>query len=109
VQLCAQAICIEEMLDVHLFEGLLFYGQTRRREAVTFSSQLRQRTTGVVEAFRDMLTEGILPPPQPGRKCKSCSLRDACLPDRTGTTHASRYMKRMLTAALGDQSESDSP
>ncbi len=110
IQLCAQAICLEEMLDVGIPQGLLFYGQTRRREEVQLTPALRDRTGQIATAIRAMLQEDALPPPQPGKKCKSCSLRDACLPDRAGTTRAGRYMDRMLSAALRQtDSESDHP
>ncbi len=110
VQLCAQAICLEEMLEVRISRALLFYGQTRRREDVELAPPLRTRTAQTAAAIRTMLRDDALPPPQPGKKCKSCSLRDACLPDRAGTARAGRYMKRMLSAALRrTDTESDQP
>lgn len=82
VQLCAQAICLEEMFGTAVPEGALFYGLTRRRRAVAFDSGLRALTAEVASATREMIHAGHTPPPvrQPG--CRRCSLEDLCQPDR---------------------------
>ena len=81
VQLCAQAICLEESLGCAIAEGALFYGQTRRRETVIFDDQLRQTTERLARRFHDLIDSGQTPPPDVGPKCKACSLADECLPD----------------------------
>ncbi len=91
VQLCAQALCLEEMLQVKIPEGALFYGSTRRREIVAFDDKLRQKTVELVERFRSLLLRGITPKADYGPKCKSCSLKDLCLPQLKGSS-VSRYL-----------------
>lgn len=86
VQLCAQAMCLEEMLEVVVPVGALYYGRTRRRHAVVFDSALRALTERTAERTRDLLQGGTTPPPtyEP-RKCTSCSLREICQPQAHDT------------------------
>jgi CRISPR-associated exonuclease Cas4 len=80
VQLCAQAMCLEEMFGVGVREGALFYGETRRRFVVDFDAELRALTAGVAEAVHAMMVEGRSPPPHYQPACKRCSLQDLCAP-----------------------------
>ena len=83
VQLCAQAICLEEMLDRPVPEGALFYGRSRRRKAVVFDAELRALTERVAADTRSLLAAGDTPPPEfEARKCNGCSLREVCQPQR---------------------------
>ena len=83
VQLCAQAMCLEEMLSVTVPEGALFYGRKRRRKAVIFDISLRALTEQTAVETRRMLATGTTPPPEYApRKCNTCSLRDVCQPRR---------------------------
>lgn len=82
VQLCAQAICLEEMLGVPVPEGALFYGTTRRRLPVTFDTDLRALTTRVAAEAGETIRTGRTPPPVVTPACRSCSLHDHCLPER---------------------------
>ncbi len=81
LQLCAQALCLEEMLGVPVPRGALFYYATRTRHEVHFGERLRQLTETVIEAVRAMLAAQIVPPPANDARCRNCSLVDACLPD----------------------------
>lgn len=81
VQLCGQALCLEEMLRIPLSEGALFYGSSRRRHRVTFSPALRMRTEEVILAVQTLLESGVMPPAQKRGCCASCSLQAFCLPD----------------------------
>jgi len=83
VQLCAQALCLEEMLGQHVERGAIFYGEPRRRTDVVFDASLRQRTEALTEEMHRLYTNKITPPAQPASHCKSCSLVDACLPEAT--------------------------
>ena len=78
VQLCAQAMCLEEMLNVAISEGALFYGEQRRRMAVVFGGDLRALTESVVADVHDLLRSGITPPPVRGKGCVACSLKGLC-------------------------------
>lgn len=81
VQLCAQALCLEEMTGQAVPEGALFYGETRRRVVVAFDRDLRSLTSSVADEARSALAQGELPPAHyaPGR-CKACSLLELCRP-----------------------------
>ena len=93
IQLCAQAIAIEEMLNAAVPEGAIFYGQPRRRERVTIGQALRETTARIADEAHSLYAIGRLPEPQPGPKCNRCSLRSICMPDRKS---ASEYLWRML-------------
>jgi CRISPR-associated exonuclease Cas4 len=80
VQLCAQAICLEEMLSVEIETGALFYGRTRRREEVVFSGQLRAETEDAARKVHELIASSITPEPEYSKKCKKCSLLDLCMP-----------------------------
>jgi CRISPR-associated exonuclease Cas4 len=80
VQLCAQALCLEEILRVPVPLGALFYGQPRRRTEVVFDDALRRRTKAVAAEVRALLEVGTTPAPPAVAPCKSCSLRSACRP-----------------------------
>jgi len=85
VQLCAQAICLEEMFDTDIPEGALFYGESRRRFPVALDATLRALTERTAQAVRDMIRDGVTPPPvHEARKCQSCSMLDLCRPKRLG-------------------------
>lgn len=86
VQLCAQAICLEEMCSVEVPEGALFYGAERRRLQVAFDQELRALTAHVSAEARAMIAAGRTPPPVNTKACRSCSLADACCPERLQKT-----------------------
>ena len=81
VQVCAQALCLEEMLETPVPEGALFYGRTRRRKTIAFDSELRTITERVASDTYRMLKAGQTPLAQyEARKCNPCSLKTACQP-----------------------------
>ena len=83
VQLCAQAMCLEEMLGTPVPEGALFYGRNRRRSVVAFDAELRALTERIAGDTRRMLAAGDSPPPEyEARKCDACSLKEVCQPQR---------------------------
>lgn len=83
VQLCAQAICLEEMLSRPVPEGALFYGRNRRRKVVPFDAGLRALTERVATETRRLLDAGETPSPEfEARKCNACSLKEVCQPQR---------------------------
>ena len=94
VQLCGQALCLEEMLGTAIPEGALFYGEARRRHVVSFDAGLRARTEEVARAVRAMLEAGITPPPVERPVCDACSLNGSCLPGLTAG-RASAYVRRL--------------
>ncbi len=80
VQLCAQALCLEEMLDTAIEEGALFYGKTRRRLNVMFDDGLKDKTVKTAVELHEMFESGITPPPEYAKKCDTCSFLSLCLP-----------------------------
>lgn len=89
VQLAAQALCLEYTSGRAVPEGAIYYASSKRRRAVPITAELRQRVLAVAAAVRDMLRNGVLPPPLSGDvaalHCKACSLRERCQPDITET------------------------
>ena len=84
VQLCAQAMCLEEMLDIPIPSGALFYGTTRRRQDVFFSDSLRDLTSQTAERLHALVNAGVTPPAVYSPKCDHCSLLNVCLPKDAG-------------------------
>ncbi|HOG17890.1 MAG: CRISPR-associated protein Cas4/endonuclease Cas1 fusion [Syntrophaceae bacterium PtaU1.Bin231] len=100
VQLCAQAICLEEMLDAAIPEGALFYGQTRRRLDVVFDEALRRKTEETARCAQELIASGRTPPPVYAKRCESCSLMAECLPK---TIQKRRSVKGYLARVLGSE------
>ncbi len=97
VQLCAQAICLEEMLNVEIQEGALFYGQTRRREDVAFDNALRMETEDTARKVHDLIESGITPKAEYSAKCKKCSLLELCMPRTCGKAKSvSKYLQTAI-------------
>ncbi|MBU4478460.1 MAG: CRISPR-associated protein Cas4 [Candidatus Omnitrophica bacterium] len=97
VQLCAQCLCLEEMLGARIPEGAIFYGRPRRRFAVSFDDELRRKTEETVRQAHAFISAGITPKPEYMKKCESCSLMGICMPRSMG--HAlsmENYFKEAL-------------
>lgn len=84
VQLCSQAMCLEEMLATKIECGALFYGRPRRREQVKLSPALRAETEALAKRLHDLFEAGRTPRAKYGPKCRSCSLLNVCMPKVTG-------------------------
>lgn len=96
VQLCAQALCLEEMYQCKIAEGALFYGETRRRHVVVFNDELRQLTLDTIEACRQLVRSGQTPAAiYEKQKCNACSLKSECHPENF-TRAASTWLLRQL-------------
>lgn len=105
VQLCAQALCLEEMTGRTVPEGALFYGETRRRAAVPFDPDLRRLTEDTARAFGALLAEGCTPPPVwKATRCRACSLIELCRPKAMAKS-ALGFRRRALDTALAPDSE----
>jgi CRISPR-associated exonuclease Cas4 len=97
VQLCAQAMCLEEMLGLDVPRGALFYGKTRRRLDVVFNSHLRGQTEETARRLHELIDSGVTPPPVYTKGCESCSFLESCLPTATGGSKSvSRYLKEVM-------------
>lgn len=101
VQLCAQAICLEEHFDVPIREGALFYGKTRRRTPVLFSPDLRAHTAEIARSFHEIVRSGQTPVRAREPKCRHCSLLKACLPPKGNAPRsAAEHTRRMIRLEL---------
>ena len=92
VQLCGQALCLEEMLCCQIPEGSLFYGETRRRTRVAFDEPLRQRTLDLLHELLGYMDRGYTPGAKFHKGCNACSLRDICLPKLSRAPSVADYI-----------------
>lgn len=91
VQLCAQALCLEEQLSISISEGAIFYGEKRRRHPVMFKHELRDKTITLSRKLHKLMASGKTPPAKFEPKCKSCSLYELCQPKWSGIIKRQRY------------------
>ena len=96
IQLCAQALCLEEMTGQTVAEGALWYMQTRHRVPVVLSDGLRAETLHTIAQVRGLLESGITPPPEYGRRCKACSLIEICQPKLMERDRSVGYVKGLF-------------
>jgi len=97
IQLCAQAVCLEEMLGVGVSAGALFYGKTARRQVVVFDQVLRRQTEEASARLHELFKQGRTPDAVYARnKCQQCSLFDLCLPRQAASSrNVDAYLARM--------------
>ena len=81
VQLCAQALCLEEMFAIEIAEGAVYDGKTKRRVAVPFTAELRKSTEALSRRMHALFASRITPPPILKKACGSCSLQETCRPE----------------------------
>ena len=107
VQLCAQAMCLEEMMSVEIPKGALFYGQIRRREDVIFDDALKKETENTAKKVHELIESQKTPGPEYSKRCKSCSLFQQCMPELCSKKNkASRYLSNILKQ-LDSETSSD--
>lgn len=97
VQLCAQALCLAEMLDVDVPSGVLFYGKARRRKNVEIDQPLRRQTETAAQRLHEMIEKGRIPAAVLEPKCDRCSLSAICLP---ALADGHRSAKRFISLAV---------
>lgn len=101
MQLCAQALCLEEMLGCVVPFGAIFYDQPRRRMEVTFSTELRAKTERLAVRLHQLQALGMTPPPVYEPHCENCSLKSVCLPEMTERKRgAAAYISRSIAQLL---------
>lgn len=109
VQLCAQALCLEEMLAARIPDGALFLGEKQHRTPVAFDDALRAETESACAAVQKLFEAGVTPPADFNKRCSSCSLLETCLPQSAGIGKSARkWLARQLDALcdMGDDTES---
>lgn len=99
LQLCVQAICLEEMLLTEIPRGYLFYGENRRRTEVVFTTELRQKAVEICREMHEMFERAYTPKVKTGKKCRSCSLYELCIPKLQKSSNVASY----IAAALKDK------
>jgi len=98
VQVCAQALCIEEMRDTRVTDGAIWYWEVRRRETVQIDDALRVTTIAAIEGAHAILASGITPPPTDKiKRCRACSLADLCEPDTFRRDHSGAYVEVLFS------------
>lgn len=100
LQLCAQAMCLEEMLCCHIPEGALYYGQTRHRSRVAFSPELRQIVRALLEEMHGFYRRGYTPKVKMTKSCNACSLKGLCLPKLQKRKTVEQYLKASMEDEL---------
>lgn len=97
IQLCAQAMCLEEMRGSSITEGAMWYWQERKRQPVQIDQTLREATISAIQLARDILVSGRTPPPVKEKsRCKACSLLELCVPDAIRKDHSASYVAQMF-------------
>ncbi len=99
LQLCAQALCLEEMFGVKVESGAVYHYSSRKRREVFFDHHLREKVEETLRKMREVRSSGILPPPVNDRRCRNCSLFDSCMPSAVGEKRRLRRLKRTLFVA----------
>ncbi len=94
LQLCGQALCLEEMLLCEIPQGSLYYGETRRRQEVTFTPEMRERVRHILDEMAGCMDRGYTPKPRSGKHCNACSLKDLCLPKLHKTQSVAEYLRK---------------
>jgi CRISPR-associated exonuclease Cas4 len=106
VQLCAQTICLEEMMSVKIGYGDLYYAQTRHRQRIEIDEQLRSRVYYLSEKKHEMFIDGKTPPTEVGKHCSICSMVELCNPRLTKKYRSvSNYLKAALLDAESKEGE----
>jgi len=100
VQLCAQALCLEEMLKTQITKGAIYYGKTRSRLDVDFDETLRNETIALSKEFHELVESGITPKADYSKKCENCSFKELCLPE---IFDRKKSVKQYLQEAVKDQ------
>ena len=95
-QLCAQALCLEEMLNVPVSKGAIYYGQPRRRSEIDLTADLRKEVARLCSRARELYDSRQIPPPRAGRHCTNCSLENACMPNLAAKDKSEKYVANLL-------------
>lgn len=96
LQLCAQAMCLEEMLCCDIPEGALYYGEIRRREKVPLTEALRQEVKTALGEMHQLYQRRYTPKVRPGKSCNACSLKELCLPKLMKKKPVGKYLREHL-------------
>ena len=93
LQLCAQAMCLEEMLCCPVPEGALYYGETHRRCVIVLDEPLRETVRGMLEEMHQLYRRGYTPKVKPSKSCNACALKGLCLPALLRRDTSAQYLR----------------
>ena len=96
LQLCAQAMCLEEMLCCDIPEAALYYGEIRRREVVDLDPDLREKVHTLLEEMHELYQRSHTPKVKPGKGCNACSLKELCLPKLMKKRSVTDYLRKHM-------------
>ena len=96
LQLTAQAMCLEEMMCCKIDEGSIFYGETRRRDRVAITEELREEVVKTFKEMHELFNRGYTPKVKWSKSCNACSLKDLCLPKLGRSPSVAEYIKNAL-------------
>lgn len=99
LQLCAQAVCLEEMFQTGISEGYLYYGENRRRSHVEFTDDLREEVRRMTKEMHDLFRKGYTPKVKPTKQCKACSLENLCVPKLQKVIKVREYIEQSIKAS----------
>ena len=100
LQLIAQAMCLEEMFSTKIAEGAIFYGETRRRQPIVFTDELRDEVKKIFGEMHDYYDRNYTPKVKTSKGCVSCSLKDICMPKIDESGSVKSYINKMLGETL---------
>ena len=98
LQLCAQAICLEEMFQTRIPDGYLYYGENRRRNYVEFTDNLREEVAKMTKEMHELFRRGYTPNVKPAKQCKACSLENLCVPKLQKVKKVREYIEQSIRA-----------
>ncbi len=96
LQICAQAICLEEMFQTSIEEGFLYYGENRRRSKVIFDADLRSEVRNISNEMHELFHKGYTPKVKSSKQCKACSLENLCVPKLQKIVKVSTYIEQSI-------------
>lgn len=97
VQLCAQVLCLEEMLSTKIAQGAFFYGKIRRRNVIDIDDELRTQTENIIASVREIVSKKIIPFAVYEQKCRNCSLINICQPKAMNKRKLQNYIKELYS------------
>lgn len=103
VQLCAQAMALEEMMNIRVKSGSIYYGMTRHREVVIFNEKIREHTEDLAKKMHALFNQGVTPIASIGKQCNLCSLKELCRPDLLyRTSSVKEYIQKVMRIGEDD-------
>ena len=97
LQVAAQALCLEEMLCCTIPYGYIYYGETRHREKIEITEELRNKVEEITEEMHEYMKKSYTPMVRKNKACRACSLKEICMPELEKTISVKGYMKKMLS------------